>query len=299
MKRSSPNSQAAFTLADAMVACGLAALVGFIGYAILNTSTILYAKVTSINLAHDESRIAVNRLVGDIHKAVSTPQLWDGKANGANGLIDFTEHPVHKDKINASCVSFQIVPPDGGPYEVKNDPGNPDLIMIGASKNGFQATVGMRLIIPMYNIENTIIKATSNGSDHFNVWMANGEERIPKTKKDTKVICYYTVRNFYAVEDGELRAYLSGQNGNGIISTSVDKKKLLFKNSDGTAAKWVTIARNITSDNPFNVPNYPDRRYVGVDLTTEDSTYSKRGFKATNTLIAGSIPFRARLCEVQ
>ena len=289
------HSRAGFTLADAMVGAGCAAVVGLIGFSILNTSTILYAKITSTNLAHDEARIAVNRLVGDIHKAVSTPQLWDGKGLGGNGLVNFTEK-ADPTKVTASCVSFQLVPENGGPYEVKNDPGNPEMIQIQSMKPGFNPTPGMRLIIPMYQIENDITKVTANGF-HRNVWMANGEERIPKSKNGTKVIAYYTVRNYYTVENGELRAYLSGMHGNGIITTSVTADKKLVFSSGGAPATPVVIARFVSSDKPFNMPNYPDRRYVGVDLTTADTRYSNRGFKAVNTLVAGSIPYRARLCN--
>jgi len=281
----------AFTLHETMVAIGCATVAGIMLYSVLNVSTILYAKVTSINLAHDEARIAVSRLVGDIHKAVSTPQLWDASATATGGLVTVTSA---NDK--GSCVSFQLVPPDGGPYEVKNDPGNVNMIQIQTMVNGFDPTPGMRLIIPMYDIENDLTKVTSEGP-HRNVWMANGEEKIPKSKDGTKVITYFTTRVFYAVENGQLVTYQSGIKGNGILAPAIVGGKLVIRNKDGTAATPTVIARYITSTQPFGLPNYPDRRYVGVNLTTEDSRYSNRGYKSTNTLVAGSIPYRARLCD--
>ena len=281
----------AFTLHETMVAIGCATVAGIMLFGVLNAATILYAKVTSINLAHDEARLAVNRLVNDIHKAVSTPQLWDASATATGGLVNVTNA-----QAKGSCISFQLVPPNGGPYEVKNDPGNANMIQIQTMVNGFDPTPGMRLIIPMYDIENDITKVTAEGP-HRNVWMANGEEKIPKSKDGTKIITYFTTRIFYAVEDGTLNTYQSGINGNKILVPAILDGKLVIRNSDGTPATPTVIARYVTSTQPFGAPNYPDRRYVGVDITTEESRYSNRGYKATNTLVAGSIPFRARLYD--
>src|SRR3954447_10868816 len=285
------RQEGGFTLHEIMVASGCAVVVSLMLLLLVNISTILYAKITSVNLAHDEARLAVNRLVNDIHKAVSTPQLWDASATATNGLVNVTSATA-----KGSCVSFQLVPPNGGPYEVKNDPGNANMIQIQTMLNGFDPVPGMRLIIPMYDIENDIIKVTAEGP-HRNVWMANGEEKIPKSKDGTKTISYFTSRIFYAVENGNLHVYQSGTNGNGILAPAVVGGKLVIRNSDGTAGNPMVIARYITSPQPFGTPNYPDRRYVGVNLTTEESRYSNRGYKATNTLVAGSIPFRARLCD--
>jgi hypothetical protein len=294
----------AFTLHEIMVAVGCATVASIMLFGILNVSTVLYAKVTSINLAHDEARLAVNRLVNDIHKAVSQPQLWDASATTTAGLVklDPAVPPPGFDpkKVQASCVSFQLVPPNGGPYEVKNDPGNANMIQIQTMVNGFDPKPGMRLIIPMYDIENDLIQVTSesqSGQNHRNVWMANEEEKIPKSKGGTKIMTYFTTRVFYAVENGSLNTYASGVNGNGILVPALVGGKLVIRNKDGTAAKPTTIARYVTSPQPFSAPSYPDRRYIGVNLTTEESRYSNRGYKAVNTLVAGSIPYRARLCD--
>src|SRR6476620_1229749 len=291
----SKQSHRGYTLAEIMVAGGATVVLGIISVTFMLAGFKIYAKVTANNLSHDESRLAVNRLVSDIHKAVSTPQLYDASATATGGLVTITS-PTTK----ASCVGFQAVPDKGGPWEIKNDPGNPELIMIDT--NGWDPQVGMRLIIPMYNIEDDIIKVTANGN-HKNVWMANGEERIPKSKNGTYIITYFTSRRYYAVQDGELRLSQSGvgpdggTNYNGIITPSVSAGKLVFKNDDGSTARYAVVARYITSSQPFTVPNYPDTRYVGVNLTTSDTHYSNRGFKAVNTLVAGSIPYRAKICQ--
>jgi hypothetical protein len=296
MRHSRSNqSETGYTLGEILVAMGCATIVGLISLSMLNGGFNLYARITANNVAHDQSRIAVNRLVSDIHKAVSIPQLYDASATATNGLVNVTGTGT-----KAQCIGFQNVTANGGPWEVKNDPGNPELIMIDT--NGWDPQPGMRLIIPMYNIENDIIKVTANGN-HKNVWMANGEESIPKSKNGTYVITYFTSRTFYTVQDGELRLYTSGvdpaggTNYNGVITPSVSGGKLVFTNGDGSTARYAVVARYITSPQPFWVPNYPDTRYVGVNLTTSDTHYSNRGFVAVNTLVAGSVPYRAKICQ--
>jgi hypothetical protein len=291
----SRQSNGGYTLVEIMVTAGCIVVLGLISVTMMLAGFNIYARITANNVAHDQSRIAVNRLVSDIHKAVSTPQLYDASATGTGGLVTVTSATT-----KASCLSFQTVPDKGGPWEVKNDPGNSELIQIDTT--GWNPQIGMRLIIPLYNIENDIIKVTSSGN-HRNVWMANGEERIPKSKNGTYIITYFTSRTYYAVQDGELRLYQSGvdptggTNYNGIITPSVSAGKLVFKNDDGSTARYAVVARYITSAQPFTIPNYPDSRYVGVNLTTSDSRYSNRGFKAVNTLVAGSIPYRAKICQ--
>src|SRR3954469_8493556 len=141
------QSEAGYTLGEIMVTAGCAAMVGLISVVMLIAGFNLYARITANNLAHDESRIAVNQLVSDIHKAVSVPQLYDASATATNGLVTPTAATT-----KTQGVAFQTVPAGGGPWEVKNDPGNSELIMIDT--NGWDPQPGMRLIIPMYNIEN-------------------------------------------------------------------------------------------------------------------------------------------------
>jgi hypothetical protein len=65
----------------------------------------------------------------------------------------------------------------------------------------------------------------------------------------------------------------------------------------------VTIARNIINPNDRTQPAQPftqgNTQYIGVNLTTEDQQYNNRGFKAVNTLIAGSIPYYSQICIYQ
>jgi hypothetical protein len=284
------KTEAGYTLADIMVASGLMAIAGLSAHSALNSGTILYAKNTAQNLAHDSSRIAVNRILHDIHEAVSIPQLGhiDTRTPGSyvaptgSWVPSGTQVTFYADTGTGpnAGVAFQMMggPGDanGGPFNVINDPANPELIQIGSGPSHIPQ-VGMRLIFPYYNMEDDIIQANSTGSNHFNIWTKNALETRFKKKKDTYNICYYTTRWAYAVENGELHLYSSAP--------------------PPTGMKWpITVARNIVSATPFSQTT---TQYIGVNLTTQDNHYSNRNLKAVNTLLAGSVPYRAQLCVNQ
>ena len=289
MKIQSANNRGGYTLADTMVTCGLVAVIGLAVFAVLNSGSILYAKNTAANIAHDQSRIAVNRLMHDIHEAVSIPQLGhivqgNLAANPTAPAGSWTPYGTNVTfwaettpaSTGSAAVSFQMMggpsDPNGGPFNVVNDPGNPELIQIGSGSAAPQ--IGMRLIFPYYNMEDDIVKVTSNGANHWNIWTKIALETRFKTKKNTYNICYYTTRWVYAVENGELHLYSSTAGANGVT--------------------WpITVARNIVSATPFTQPS---SQYIGVNLTTQATNYSNRNYKAVNTLLAGSVPYRAQLC---
>lgn len=283
------KQQAGYTLAEIMVASGASVVVGLAIYATLNSGMILYAKNTAQNLAHDSARIAVNRMLHDIHHAVSIPQLGhiDTRTPGTytapagSWVPSGTNVTFYADNGTtgpSAGVAFQMMgspyDPNGGPFEILNDPANPELIQIysGTSATPF---VGMRLIFPYYNMEDEITKATSSGPNHYNIWTKNALEVRFKKKKDAPVnIVYYTSRWAYVVENGKLNLYSSAPAPNG--------------------KTWpVEVSRNIVSATPFTQTS---SQYVGINLTTQDNHYTNRNFKAVNTLLAGSVPYRAQLC---
>jgi hypothetical protein len=88
----------------------------------------------------------------------------------------------------------------------------------------------------------------------------------------------------YVVENGKLNLYSTSQPPAGVT--------------------WpVTVARNIINEADRTQPAKPFSQastdYVGINLTTEDTRFSKRNFKAVNTLLAGSVPIRAKLSVTQ
>jgi hypothetical protein len=298
-KTASPRAlTGGFTLGEMIVAVGIMTVVGLAVFAVTNIGTILYSKNTAINLAHDQARIAVSRLVKDIHGAVSIPKLghidsrpfesWSAPA-GSWGVAGSNVTFVADGGTGpAAGVAFQVMGgpgcPSGGPFHIFNDPSSAYLIMIDSGPNVPQ--VGMRLVFPYFREEDEITKiaAEGNGSNHYNIWTKNGLEGQYSSKKDTYNICYYTSRVAYVVENGELRYYSSAPPPDGVT--------------------WpVVLARNLINAADRTQPATPftqtTTQYVGVNLTAEDQHFTNRGFRAVNTLVAGSVPYYSQLCVFQ
>ena len=215
--------RAGYTLAEVVIAGGLVTVVGSAAAYVTLNATVLYAKNTADNAAHDQNRIAVSRLVRDIHSATSIPQLgkivaghisahptapagsWSPYGTNVTFWAEGGSGP-------SAGISFKkmgsAVNPNGGPFRMRNDPGNKDLIQID-SGTGNPPSIGTELIFPYYNMEGTISKVTSTGSNHYNVWVKGGLETRIKEKKNTTIVCYYMSRYAYVVENGELRFYAS------------------------------------------------------------------------------------------
>lgn len=290
--------ECAFTLGETMVAIALASVVAVCATYIFLNGTILYAKNTAQNLAHDQNRIAVNRLVQDIHAAVSVPQL--GNIVQGNSTVPGSWKPFGTNVTfvpvatgPATGISFKKMgnssDPNGGPFRVWNDPGNKDMIQI--QSGSVTPVVGMELVFPYYDMEGTITSVTGTGSGasaKYQVWAKDQlDQRIDtkvKNKDGTSVVAYYMSRYAYVVENGELRFYSAAPPPLGVT--------------------WpIVVARNIINEADRTAPaapfSQPTSDYIAINLTTEDSRYSNRKFKAVNTLLAGSVPIRAKLSKKQ
>lgn len=267
----SPRYRRGFTLLELVIAMPIAmAVILMINMVFLNGMK-LYVKNTAVNVAHQEARIATARLVRDIHSAVSVPQLIDAQRN----KVEVQPLNTNGKPKGVAGISLQLVA--GGPYNLKNDPGNKNMIQFYMP--GFKPLVAQRLILPHYNVEDDIIKVTSNGANHYNIWTAKGQEERIKEKKGSYIISYVTRRCAYVVVNGELRFYPEA------------------------VGNYVVVARYITSPTPFSIPltasGTPDSRYIGVKLTTSDPRYANRQLRAANTMIDTAIPFRAQLTKYQ
>ena len=68
---------AGFTLVELMFTTVLIGVVGLVLYSILYTSTVLGAKNTAVNVAHQQARVAMVDMLQDLHSSVSLPALSD------------------------------------------------------------------------------------------------------------------------------------------------------------------------------------------------------------------------------
>jgi type II secretory pathway pseudopilin PulG len=269
----------AFTLTELLVGVSLLAMTTPMLYIVLNWGMISYAKNAAINAAHQEARYAAARLMRDIHGSASVPQLVDVNLNSV------TSQPLNGSgqPTGTAGITFQMV--GCGPIQMKNDPGNKNMIQFYSDpSNPLTITPGMRLIMKDYGVEDDIIKVTSNGANHYNLWTKNGQEARIKEKKGTYLVAYITRRSAY------------------VVAPTANPKlyELRFYADTTITASYVVISRSITSPTPFSVPlnnGAPDYRYIAVKLTTGDSRISNRSYKATDTLIDTAIPYRSQLCK--
>ncbi|MFL6583370.1 MAG: type II secretion system protein J [Chthoniobacterales bacterium] len=262
----------AFTLAEVMVATAAIGLVATVMFALSNFGLTMLARNVAVNMAHQQARNGLMRVTRDVHQAVSIPQL-----------VDPNLQPVASNGP-AAGVTFQIV--TSGPYRVMNDPTAGSLIQIETPDPKPAAPVaGDHMVVLDYNLEADITKitATGTGSNHWNVFLANGVEQHVQNKKSSFLVCYITRRIGYVVSGSELRFY---------------------PNLVATPSTYVVIARNITSPTPFKVPlndtGTPDSRYTSVTLSAMDPTYSNRAFKGTSMqLVDARVPYRCQMTKYQ
>src|SRR2546423_5936357 len=204
-----------------------------------------------------------------------------------------------------------------------------------------QPFAGMRLIVPFWNIEDDVQKVTAatGYNKKSNVFLVNGQETQVSTKVptylsgDAYAITYYTERVLYVGEGGPYIADSQGPwilpGGNYIAYTSGAMQRYRFEGgvlnmykqvnsgnnngsgymdwgdgqNPGTAKPAATVARYVSSPQPFYVPlnsgGSPDTRYVGVKLTARDPKSSNRGYLATASLLDTKIDYRSRICLYQ
>jgi type II secretory pathway pseudopilin PulG len=264
------NSQArnAFTLVEIMVSGAILAIVGGMAFVVLNTGMGLYANNTSVNVAHQEARMAMVQMERELHSAVSPVQLVDEDGSPVNG------------NGPAAGLSFQVFA--AGPFKVvsKASSGQKQITM---ALGDFQVKTTQRLVIANHELEIDIAAAVTGTGDRVLTLVDN----IPNTvnievddagkMEPVQVVGLITERIQFTIKDGELRY----RDRNGKISI---------------------LARDITSDKPFSKPtkgsaNPNSRAIAAVNLTTGKKGGKKGKFRSANMYLNAEVPARAILCN--
>lgn len=261
-----------FTFVEILVVTATLGIIMTGVLALLNYSLTLYARNVRVNMAHQEARNGMMRVVRDVHRAVSIPQLVDANLQPVN-----TAGP-------AAGVTFQTVAT--GPFQIMNDPAAPSLIQVATTKPTPEPpSVGDHIVVLDYDVECDITKvtATGQGSNHWDVFLANGNEKRIQTKSGSFVLCYITRRIGYVVNNGELRFY---------------------PNLIATPGTYAVIAHNVTSATPFSIPlnqsGTPETRFTAVTVTVTDPSFSNRGYKSTSMQMANAgVPYRCVVTKYQ
>jgi type II secretory pathway pseudopilin PulG len=256
------------TLVELMITCVLIAALGLIIFSLLNTGTILGAKNTAVNVAHQQARTAMIQMTQNLHSAVSPLQLVDatGIPLPLNGDGSINNGP-------AAGISFQLL--TSGPLRVVADANVGDTSVTLNTSGVTPPQAGDRLIIRTHSIEQDIT-AVSGAAGTRQLTLAS-PLTVPITATSTTHITgIITHRCSYIVVNGGLQ-------WTGPITTK-------------------TLSTDITNPTPFSTPVTPGgstnfRFVAAIDLSTSDANYTNRGFKAANILLNGTVPTRAQLTD--
>jgi type II secretory pathway pseudopilin PulG len=272
------SKRSGLTLAELSVTMGVVGVLGLIIYSVLNISTILGAKNTATNTAHQQARVAMLEMLQDLHGSVSLPSLLNPDGSGKASGISFQQW-------GAAPNASGVMTPNGGPHKINGDAvaaGHNKVIHIVVTSGQPTPVVGQRLIVPTHQIEDDIA-AVSVGSD-VSVTLQHDlpVSILGAASTIGDVVCYITDRCSYNVV---------ASNG---------QYKLQFANTQGTR----DIVNDITNPTPFSIPSTPAgalyyRFVAAIDLSTSDPSYSNRGYKSANILLNGQVPFKARLTTFQ
>lgn len=278
-------SRSGLTLVELSVTAGLVGVLGLIIYSLLNIGTILGAKNTAVNTAHQQARVAMLQMIQDLHAAISLPYLIDVDSNGnvvmdASGAVPaVTTGPAGGP---AAGIAFQQWA--GGPHKIISDAAQGStaspqkVIHIAVTTGQPTPLVGQRLVIPTHQIEDRIASVSGTSSD-LSLTLDNN---LPVAIKGTTstagdITCFTTDRCWYAIANNGLKWHKLGDR---------------------------VMVTDITNPKPFNTPSTPAgalyyRFVAAIDLSTSDLNYTNRGYKSANILLNGQVPFKGRLTTYQ
>jgi len=136
------------TLLELTIAVGIIAMAGGLIFMVLNVGVQLYTKNTSINITHDQARLALMRLSQDVHQAVSVIST-SGTPGGTTTY-----------SATGQAISFQVV--RGGPYTAYGSAlQGASSIQVLVPPGGYLPLAGNRLVMPAFQVEADIATVTN------------------------------------------------------------------------------------------------------------------------------------------
>jgi prepilin-type N-terminal cleavage/methylation domain-containing protein len=257
-----------YTLLEMAIATGIIGVVGLAIYSLLSLNTILGAKNTAVNAAHQQARTAMMQMLQDLHSSISLPSLVDINGSTVAGAgpaagIAFQEWSSGPHQITADVTTSQ------NQITLKLTPGS-----------GPTPVVGQRLIVPTHQIEDDIT-AVSGTSNALTLTLAHNVAVAISGTSSYTIVAFISDRCSYIIANGSLKWQ-----------------------GPTTRKSFSVLGNDITSPTPFSLPVTPAGalyyRFVSaINLSTSDPTYSNRGFKAANIFLNGQVPMKARLTTYQ
>ena len=268
MKLTTQSHKKAFTLMETFFSTSVFSVVGLTLCSLMNTTTILGAKNTALNTAHQQARTAMVQMLQDLHSAVSLPSLVDTNGNQISGAGP------------AAGIAFQQW--SSGPHKINSDATtSQNQITVSLTPNsGPTPVVGQRLIIPTHQIEDDIT-AVSGSGNNLTLTLAHNLPVAVTGTGTYSIVCFVTDRCSYTVSNGSLQW-----------------------RGPTTKKTFAVLGTDITSGTPFSTPLTAAgalyyRFTSAIDLSTADPAYTNRNFKAANIFLNAQVPAKARLVTYQ
>lgn len=260
------------SLVELMLTFSIATIIGGMLYNSMHTTFELAAKNQQVNYTHQQSRLAVNRVLQEIRNSVSTPILIDTDLNNVA-------------TATAAGVRYQVY--YGGPHVIASDVSKTSLnVKVQVLHNMLDnrvapvspatpypprtqpvPTAGMKLVVPVIGIECPIASCTavSTGAkyDVYQLVLSKFPSfaMTVKTTGSTPspaYLCYYVKSCALVVDGGELRYY---------------------DNAPSKTAKYTVLARNVTDPTDLTAAVTP----FSIPTTTTSSTLAGGGTLSTTT----------------
>ena len=294
------------TLIELAVTAGLVGVLGLIIYSLMNIGTILGAKNTAVNTAHQQARIAMLKMIADLHEAVSLPSLTNAAGT------PYPTPAANSTPITAEGISFQQW--SKGPFKIIADtaamPGSQNFVTIRLpTSTSPPPAVNQRLIVPTHQIEGDITAVTGTW-DNLTITLANmpapSPAPVPTPMPGTlPVRIQGTNAGSTPSPEGDVVCYITDRCSYRVVQASAGPPivyKLQWRRQSDAAAR--DVVTDITNPKPFTIPLTPagalyNRFVAAIDLSTSDPKYTNRGYKAANILLNGQVPYKARLTTYQ
>ena len=264
------HKQHAFTLLETFFSTSIFSVVGLTLCTLMNTTTILGAKNTALNTAHQQARTAMVQMLHDLHSAVSLPSLVDVSGNPVSGAGP------------AAGIAFQQW--SSGPHKVNSDAttSQNQLTISLTANSGPTPVVGQRLIIPTHQIEDDIT-AVSGTSSNLTITLAHNLPVAVTGTGSYTIVCFVTDRCSYTVSNGNLQ-----------WRGPTTKKGFAILGTDITPEGSMPFSTPLTAAGALYY-----RFSSAINLSTADPAYTNRNFKAANIFLNAQVPMKARLVTYQ
>jgi hypothetical protein len=299
-----------FKLVEVMFTTVLISALGLVIYSILSTDSVLGAKNSAMNTAHQQARTAMLQMLQDLHSSVSLPYLIDANRNPmptpASGVspspapgIAFQQWGMGVDALGVTVPLplFKII------QNTAALPASQNFIMVALPSSSPLPVVNQRLIIPSHQMEGDIT-AISGTYDNLRITLANiaGPAVSPAPSPVGAKLPVQILGTDSTV--GDIVCYATDRCSYAVANNALDWRGPTTHNTFAVMGSNITNSHGAIDPNnpptPFSIPTTAAgalyyRFVAAIDLSTSDLKYNNRGYKSANILLNGQVPMKARL----